>query len=47
MIHFVLENVSKLLVYPQITFSGIVRKSVKCDYLTEKKLLDLSLKILS
>ena len=38
MIHMV---VIKLLVYPQITFSGVVRKQVKCDCLTEKNALDL------
>ena len=43
MIHIVVEKVIiKLLVYPQITISVVVRKQVKCDYLTEKNVLSLS-----
>ena len=42
MIHIVVEKVIKLLVYPQITISVVVRKQVKYEYLTEKNALSLS-----
>ena len=44
MIHIVIEKVNKLLAYPQKTFGGVVTKYLKCDYLSETNVLDLSLK---
>ena len=44
MIHIVIEMVNMLLVYPQITFVGVVSKYIKCDYLSEINVVDLSLK---
>ena len=39
--HIIVDKLSKLLVYLQITFMWC---NNKCDYLTEKKLFDVSLK---
>ena len=44
MIHILAQKVNNLLVYPQITFGGVVRKYIKCDDLSQINVLDLSLK---
>ena len=44
-LHIIVDKLNELLFYPHIIFMWSCTKLVKCDYLTQNKLFDLSFKI--